>query len=253
MVTYYKGGKNIVFKLKDTIVEEEVTIWEAWDKKGTVGATYSCDGTPMKFPIKDDTVALKAVTGAVYVLSQLKMKSNKEIAVLFPNLKLDRTYRRTILIGGLEYMHRFKWSVEKQIQTVIALNAGQLPAAYLKQSNFPNEIATKQYVLSVVNEPDAKRWEAENLGGNTAAAAAIGTPVIQPNITIDIPKEDSGMSGFEQAFIDGVKAMPTKLAKDVFMKAFLANAAKNNEIPNYTTKGIDVQVRAEVLFNTKYN
>jgi len=258
MVTWYKE-KTLVFKLKDTVSTEDFCIWKGWSSRTESDdkfIQYFPSGV-VKFPIKGITEAITGVDGKVYTLEQCSRMKNKDFLALFPLLNRQYKQIREILIGGLEYKYAFGVTANEAIKNLIAMNAGVVPTAYIKQTYFANEAPAKKYQIKILLPDEAKKWEADNLKPeNTTVMTG------QSKSDSSIKKEEmmiegvslvkSDISKFELGFIDQLKAMPTKLEKPSFLKAFIATAAKYGEVANYTKDNININERAEWLYNEKY-
>ena len=258
MVNWYRE-KTVVFKLKDTVSEIDYCIWKAWSNKNDPDADfikYFPSGV-VKFPIKVLTDAVTGIDGNVYTVEQSSRMKTKQFKEIFPSLNRQYKNVRVVLIGGLEYKYAFSSTSNEALKNLVAMNAGVVPAAYIKQTYFVNEAPMKKYQITVVQEADAKTWEATMLKPEDTTIIT-GQSKSNDSIKKDEMKIEgvslvkTDISKFELGFIDQLKAMPNKLDKAGFTKAFIATAAKYGEVVKYTKDGVNINERTDWLFENKY-
>ena len=253
MVTWYKE-KTVVFKLKDTAVKEDFAIWKGWKFRNDTVNDYAPDGGETKYPLKEGG-SIKGTDGKVYMVEDAKFLKKGDFIQLFPKLAKNTKYIRVILIGGLEYNYRFGTTANKAINDFIALSEGVVPVKYLKQTYFPNAAPAQMYQISIVSDIEAKEWETNNLQ-DTVEKTGTSKPAVEiqkEKLAIEMPSLGTEMSQFEIAFVDQLKAMPTKFDQDKFVKAFVATAATQGKIAEYTNKGQNIEARGQWLYTEKYS
>jgi hypothetical protein len=189
--------KNIKFQLKDLTVNQDFTIWKAWDKRNEV--VKDNDGNEMQFPIRDGQ--LVDAQGNVHEFASLRLLKNKEFTELFPLLGRSFKYTRAIIYNGEEAMFGFsKTSNDKiveLIKTVQAMGGDPLQQTFEQTYTASNPIPSKYSV--------------------TICADAI--PVKPP-----VNPEGPSISSKEKEVMDAIKSSKgDKVTETMFVEVMKAN------------------------------
>lgn len=217
MVDWFKE-KNMTFQLKDMGVQEDFTIWKAWDKRSEVMKDGA--GNEMQFPIRKGQ--LTTVKNEIKEFDDIKWMKKKDFEEAFmgedgkPNLSRNTRYIRNILVGGIEYKYGFtKTGNDKVVDLINSVQAlGQNPLTVNFQQTFDkSQSPANMYGMMIVAAPVVATAPPPGFVPPVEATQPIVPPVTQapvppkvepvaPKVQHDFAKEKEVMEAIKSKFGD---------------------------------------------------
>tara|TARA_Y100000310_G_C20688055_1_gene820376 strand:+ start:3230 stop:3886 length:657 start_codon:yes stop_codon:yes gene_type:complete len=209
---WYKESKNFNFRLVNTEVNPEFSIWKAWDKRSE--PVTDPVGNEMKFPIRDGV--LTNSKGEVKEVADLKFMPKKDFTTNFPNLSKNFRYVREIIVGESAYLYGFTKTANNKIVELcdtLSLSKQDPTKAEFQQGFDKGKSASEMYSMKVIK-----------------------TGLDPVKINVDDQSPDTG-GNREQEIIDAIKSVHGNKADEVRFVEIM----KQNDI---------TEERAKELFKT---
>lgn len=254
MADFYKGEKNIVFKLKDLEVVEDFKLWQGWKQELSEAESLAQYKVVLQFPIREGQ--LPGVDGTPRdVQTVIKFMKRADFMVQYPKLGKRTQYIRNIIIGGIEYRYGFSKTSNDKLNAMLALTPGQIPNVFFQQVFDKNKSASAMYDVIVaeagkvgpVTPPVTPTQPVVPLTSNSNPPQAV-SPTPSPPASSP-PASVGGLSDGEKTILAGIKGLATKLTQGQFIKVFSKNLVK----PEYG--GITANVasqRALAVYDSNY-
>lgn len=237
MAEWYKE-KNMVFKLKDLVVNEDFKLWIAYQTDFPDAEQTAQYGVVLQFPIKEGQ--LPGTDGQIRdVQTQIKYLKKTEFEKLYPKLGKRTQYIRTIIVAGVEYNYGFSKTSNDKLNAMLAMSPGSLPDVDFKQTFDKNLPPANMYNVIVAT--------ADEVGKQVAPAPTVAptvptqpvSPLVKPQVTSQVvsPKPSApvqeksllaagALSDGEKTILASVKGLPNKLTQEQFIKVFTKNLGK---------------------------
>lgn len=245
MAEWYKE-KNMIFKLKDLIVNDDFKLWKAYQTEFPDAEQTAQYGVVLQFPVKEGQ--LPGTDGVSRdVQTQIKYLKKDEFEKCYPKLGKRTQYIRVIIVAGVEYNYGFSKTSNDKLNAMLAMSPGQLPDVDFKQTfdkNLPPAsmynviVATADEVgKQVAPQPTATAALSHNptqpvtppaipsSGGNQAVSPPQVQPV-QTKSSGNVIASSVGLSDGEKTILASVKGLPNKLTQEQFIKVFTKNLGK---------------------------
>ncbi len=257
MVDFYKGDKNIDFKLKDLEVVENFQIWIGFGQQLSDQEMITQYGVVLQFPVREG--ALQGVDGVLRdVQTQIKYMKQVDFLIAYPKMGKRTQWIRNILIAGVEYRYGFSKTSHNKLNAMLVMTPGKVPDVTFKQTFDRNKPAAQMYdiTLATTNGVGA-------VGTPAPTPQPIGVPAAPQTQPIPIPNPvpqkpvaatpapvQTGISSEEKNILTSIKGLPDKIEKDKFIDIFVTNLAK----PEFGSIPADkAKDRAFTIYETMYN
>ncbi|KKK67629.1 hypothetical protein LCGC14_2952170 [marine sediment metagenome] len=239
MVDFYKGDKNIDFKLKDLEVVENFQIWIGFGQQLSDQEMITQYGVVLQFPVREG--ALQGTDGVLRdVQTQIKFMKQVDFLIAYPKMGKRTQWIRNILIAGVEYRYGFSKTSHTKLNAMLVMTPGKVPDVTFKQTFNKNNPPASMYDIILATT------------GEAGTTVPIPNPVPVTPITPaakPTPVQSNVLSPAEKNILTSIKGLPKKVEKDKFIDISVNNLGKAEfgSIPADKAKD-----RAFTIYETMY-
>ena len=248
MADFYKGDKNIVFKLKDLEVVEDFKLWIAWKQELTEQEMLAQYKVVLQFPVKEGQ--LPGTDGTPRdVQTVIKFMKRPDFLLQYPKLGKRTQYVRNVIIAGIDYRYGFTKTVNDKLNAMLALSPGKLPDVDFKQSFDKNKQAAAMYDLIVAKADEVGTQVAPVPTQPVVTQQAVSPPQTPPATKVKTPLVTGGLSDGEKTILASIKGLGKKINQAQFVGIFVTNLGKP-EFGGMTTNA--ASQRALTIYDINY-